>query len=159
MIEDEPEDDDPEIEDIQSVGEFNEEAFRYIVGYVQMKLKKRFPQLEVPDGIEHPGGWDEERGRGKLTIPNQDLIEICRDLNAQFQAFHGDTISKEPEPMETLLKKVLRRQEDNEVYTYVCQMFLKVRFFNRIKFLNVQLRENESAEKIRRCKQQMQHLY
>ena len=120
VIEDEPEDDDPEIEDIQSVGEFNEEAFRYIVGYVQMKLKKRFPQPEVPDGIEHPGGWDEERGRGKLTIPNQDLIEICRDLNAQFQAFHGDTISKEPEPMETLLKKVLRRQEDNENYFYLC---------------------------------------
>ena len=79
--------------------------------------------------------------------------------NQAFQAFHGDLINKEPQPLEKLLNKVLLRQEKNQMYAYVCELFLKVRFFNRIKFLNVKLRENESAEKIHRCKQQMQHLY
>ena len=158
----EPDTNDPDTEDqhvCQSVGEFNEEAFRYIVGYVQKKLVQRFPQLEIPVGIENPDGWVESLSRGKLTVPNQDLIEICRDLNQAFQAFHGDLINKEPRPLEKLLNKVLLRQEKNQMYAYVCELFLKVRFFNRIKFLNVKLRENESAEKIRRCKQQMQHLY
>ena len=45
------------------------------------------------------------------------------------------------------------------VYSYVCNIFLKARFFNRIKHLNVKLKCNESAEKIRKAAQQVQHLY
>ena len=36
---------------------------------------------------------------------------------------------------------------------------MKVRFFNRIKHLNVKLKCNESADKIRKKTQEMQHMY
>ena len=37
----------------------------------------------------------------------------------------------------------------------ICDIFLKVRFFNRIKHLNVKLKCNESADKIRERNQEM----
>ena len=42
------------------------------------------------------------------------------------------------------------------VYSYVCNIFHKARFFNRIRHLGVKL--YESAEKIRKAAQQVQHL-
>jgi len=37
--------------------------------------------------------------------------------------------------------------------------FLKVRFFNRIKYLNIELQTLESTEKVRSAKQEAQHKY
>ena len=61
--------------------------------------------------------------RGKLTIPNQDLLEICRDLNEAFEAFHGESIDMDPNPIERLQEQVLAEQEKNDVYSYVCNIF------------------------------------
>ena len=88
-----------------------------------------------------------------------DILEICKELNKDFEAFHGEFIDMSPNPLERLLKEVLAKQEKNDIYEYICEIFLKVRFFNRIKHLNVKLKCNESADKIRKKTQEMQHMY
>ena len=153
---------DKEREDVEQeahVGGHDEEAFRYIVGYVQKKVHEKFPDLVIPEGEKCSSRWIETLSRGKLTIANQDLLEICRDLNEAFEAFHWESIDMDPNPIEKLQEQVLTEQEKNDVYSYVCNIFLTARFFNRIKHLNVKLRCNESAEKIRKAAQQVQHLY
>ena len=69
-------------------------------------------------------------------------------MNEAFEAFHGESIDMDPNPIEKLQEQVLAEQEKNDVYSYVCNIFLTARFFNRIKHLNVKLRCNESAEKL-----------
>ena len=137
----------------------DEEAFRYIAGYVQKKVKEKFPGLIIPEGEKCANKWIENLSRGNLTIPNMDVLEICQDLNKDFEAFHGEFIDMSPNPLERLLKEVLAKQEKNDIYEYICEIFLKVRFFNRIKHLNVKLKCNESADKIRKKTQEMQHMY
>ena len=78
---------------------------------------------------------------------------------SDFEAFHGEFIDMCPNPIKRLLNQVLVKQEENDIYAYICNVFLKLRFFNRIKYLNVKLKCNESAEKICKATQQMQHMY
>ena len=141
------------------VGGHDEEAFRYIAGYVQKKVQAKFPGLVMPEGENCSSRWIETLSRGKLTIPNMDILEICKELNKDFEAFHGEFIDMSPNPLERLLKQVLAKQEKNPIYEYICNIFLKVRFFNRIKHLNVKMKCNESADKIRKRNQEMQHMY
>ena len=137
----------------------DQEAFRYIAGYVQKKVKEKFPGLIIPEGEKCANKWIENLSRGNLTIPNMDVLEICQDLNKDFEAFHGECIDMSPNPIERHLNQVLLKQEENDIYAYICNVFLKLRFFNRIKYLIVKLKCNESAEKICKATQQMQHMY
>ena len=137
----------------------SQEGFRYVVGYVQKKLLQKFPGIHIPKATEEKNRWIETLNKGQLTIPNADLINICQELNTEFEQFHGDKIYMGEAPMETLLSLVLEKSERSEIFDYIAEIFLKVRFFNRIKWMNANIKADESAEKIRRCKQVMQHLY
>ena len=62
--------------------------------------------------------------------------------------------------MKELLNDVTAKLSCNtKELTYVIQLFLKIRFFNRLKWLNEQHQLKESTEKIRRLKQRAQHMY
>ena len=62
--------------------------------------------------------------------------------------------------MEELLNDVTAKLNcHTKELTYVIQLFLKIRFFNRLKWLNEQHQLKESTEKIRRLKQRAQHMY
>ena len=43
----------------------------------------------------------------KLTVPNNNLVSLCKKLDSQFSLFHGEKIDMEPEPIELLLNVVL----------------------------------------------------
>ena len=71
--------------------------------------------------------------------------------------FHGDKIDMEPEPIERLLNVILSELPRDHETVYICTLFVEVRFVNRIKLLNVQLKTAESSEKVRAMKQTAQH--
>ena len=135
------------------------EGFRYVVGYVQQKAKKKFPTMYLSGGI--PKGWLKLLSRGSLTHPNEALVNLCQKLEEEFGKFHGTNIDRGPNPMERLMAKCmgdLLLPLDKKT-VYIVKLFLKLRFFNRIKWLNIQQRLSESSEKIRTGKQQLQHIY
>ena len=76
------------------------------------------------------------------------FLELCKKLEESFSTFHGDKISKAPNAIELLSQKVSVKYNNN-ILNYICNMYLKVRFFNRIKYLNNVLKRKEAAEKIR----------
>lgn len=63
----------------------------------------------------------------------------------------------EPEPIERLLNVILSELPRDHETVYICTLFVEVRFVNRIKLLNVQLKTAESSEKVRAMKQTAQH--
>ena len=135
------------------------EGFRYVVGYVQQKAKKKFPNMGLPGGI--PKGWLQLLSRGGLTHPNEALVNLCEKLEAVFVDFHGTDINREPNPMERLMAKCMTQLNlplDKKT-VYIVKLYLKLRFFNRIKWLNTQQRLSESKEKIRSGKQHLQHIF
>ena len=124
------------------------EAMRHMAGYVQRKAEKQFPGLSIPKGEEEDGGWLEKINRGGLTIPCEAFLALCQKLEQSFISFHGEGISKAPNAIDLLSRKV-SIEYDNIVLKYICNLYLKVRFFNRIKYLNNILKRKEAAEKIR----------
>ena len=129
-----------------------------MVGYVQRKLKTKYPNYEISEGSSE--GWLKVLSRGNLINPNERLVSLCEYLESEFAKFHGLGISRSYDPMKELLNDVTAKLSCNtKELTYVIQLFLKIRFFNRLKWLNEQHQLKESTEKIRRLKQRAQHMY
>ena len=130
-----------------------------MVGYVQKKTIRKFPTLKLQHGV--PKGWLNLLSRGGLTHPNEALVKLCSILESKFVEFHGQDIDRRPNPLERLFSEAmsdLNLPLDKKTI-YVVKLFLKIRFFNRIKWLNSQQKLSESAEKIRTSKQKSQHVY
>ena len=149
------EDDDPQALDGTKI----EEGFKYVVGYIQRKTVKKFPKLHLPMGDISEGSWISAVSRGHLISPCDRIVKICKKLEAEFNIFHGDNIDMEPNPMERLLDQALRKRENNEIDNYIVSLYLRFRFFKRLKYLNIKDMYAASAEKIRKNIQTMQHLY
>ena len=129
-----------------------------MVGYVQRKLQTKYPNFDISEGSSE--GWLKLLSRGNLVNPNDRLVSLCEFLESEFAKFHGADISRSYNPMEELLNDVTAKLNcHTKELTYVIQLFLKIRFFNRLKWLNEQHQLKESTEKIRRLKQRAQHMY
>ena len=78
--------------------------------------------------------------------------------NGEFCRFHGNKINKNPKPIETLVEEIMKNKQPSRVLHYVCELYVKVRFFNRLKYLNIQIKAKEASERIRKLKQIAQHI-
>ena len=124
-----------------------------MVGYVQKKAVKKFPTLKLPQGV--PQGWIHLLSRGGLTHPNEALVKLCTKLEAQFVQFHGEDIDRRPKPLERLFSTSMSNLNlplDKKTI-YIVKLFLKIRFFNRIKWLNCPslLKKSEATKKVSTC--------
>ena len=129
-----------------------------MVGYVQRKLQTKYPNFDISEGSSE--GWLKLLSRGNLVNPNDRLVSLCEFLESEFAKFHGADISRSYNPMEELLNDVTAKLNcHTKELTYVIQLFLKIRFFNRLKWLNELHQLKESTEKICRLKQRAQHMY
>ena len=79
-------------------------------------------------------------------------IKVCRQPLPKFARICG-------KHFERLQAAVQTKFLSDEVTQYIIKLFLKVRFYNRIKWLNVDQKANLSSEKIRGSKQTCQHLF
>ena len=134
------------------------EGFRYIVGYVQRRVKLKFPNLEIQPG-QPKDGWIEKISRGFLTIPNCEIQNQCEALESIFIQFNSHRINMDPDPIKKLTELGKAHCPTSIESNYIVELYMKMRFFQRIKFLNTQLKADESSEKIRKLKQSGQHIY
>ena len=133
--------------------ESSEEALHYIAGFVASKLKLKYPKL-IAENERTEKKWINLKSYGHLYIPSKDLFHKLAILEKEFCSFHGDTIDTSPQPIERLTKKVIC--ENPEIPPEVAQLFIKIRFFHRIKFLN---NKREGSLRIRNIKQKTQFMY
>ena len=140
----------------------SEEALKYIVGYVGHKIRKKYPcQLDpTAPTIPAQGTWIEAKSRGKLVCPTLSLWDTVTKYSRLFDEFHGKTIYMGPLPIETLVYLIVQEYGlVEQIDMYAAELFVKVRFFHRIKILNEMVKSNEAKEKLRKMKQKAQFLF
>ena len=77
-----------------------------------------------------------------------------------FDKFHGEVIDFRPNPMDRLHKLICEKFKlSGEVEQYVVSLFIKIRFFHRIKILNEKLAAEENSNRIRKSKQESQFMF
>ena len=126
-----------------------------------MQAKKKYPGQckdfihNCPTGEE--GRWIEMKSRGWLTIPSDCFMAKIVLWEEQFVRFHGDKIDLKPNPIERLIEECIQGQNlKDKRMVFMASVFVKTRFFHRIKLLN---KEAKLKEKIRSGKQQSQFMY
>lgn len=131
----------------------------YIAGYIHRKLKTKFPDEFEGEQKVH-SAWISLKSRGGLTQPTVTVADLCDRLNNYFVNFHGDDINREPMPLERL-KDIVKSVEGNlsPCLDFAVSLYIKIRFFNRLKMLNNRLKTSDKREKIRKLKQLSQHMF
>ena len=69
------------------------------------------------------------------------------NFSQTFDRFHGKSIDFRPNPIERLQKNIVEKYKltaEHEIYA--ANVFIKVRFFNRIKILNEGLKASEKKK-------------
>ncbi|KAL3271835.1 hypothetical protein HHI36_022305 [Cryptolaemus montrouzieri] len=98
------------LDEFERKEKINDEALKYIAGYVAYKFKNKYRSLgdkySIPvDNVVAPHDWIELFSRGGLLTPNGELLEAARILNAEFYATHRTTLSKEKHIFRKLTEK------------------------------------------------------
>ena len=97
---------------------------------------------------------DKIKCRGNLVIPSRELFLTVTLLEKEFCTFHGKTIDMAREPIERLLKSM--RLKNPSIPTDIINLFVKIRFFQRIRHLNV---SKQGHHMIRNLKQKGQFMF
>ena len=99
-----------------------------------MKLGSKYDFLEKKDEDKSTLRWIELKRRGNLRVPSEKFFKTCQSFEQHFLEFHGETVNLNHDPIGTLctLIKDLYPEWPDEVI----KLFVKVRFFHRIKVLN-----------------------
>jgi len=121
-------------EDTNDNGSTNE-FLHYISGFIANKLRSVHPNLVDSSQQMSSKKWIKLKCRGNLVIPSRELFLTVTLLEKEFCTFHGKTIDMEREPIERLAKSM--RSKNPFVPTDIINLFVKIRFFQRIRHLNV----------------------
>ena len=117
------------------VEEDDEEAFNYVAGYIGHKLGFQ------PSNEQHQINWISKVGGGKLHQPKEELIQMCRNCDQEFSNFHRLSIRKVKNPLKKLEDKIAMKFP--LIPQKVSKLFIKVKFYARLKRLNFKLKERQ----------------
>ena len=145
------EDDLPELPDSTT-----EEALAYIAGYIAYKLKESTPGLSKPMGLG-THAWINIKSRGYLTNPSNELLTAVKKFEVIFCSIHGDDVSRQKDPMGVTILAI--QSSHPEWPENVIKLFVKIRFFHRIKSLNMRLYNAKYGENVRTYKQISQFIF
>jgi hypothetical protein len=128
---------------------------KYIAGYVKFRLTTKFPNARDPfPPMKAEGSWIELKSRGGLQYPSDVLVAMFKKWGFFFDGFHGPDVYRGDKPIDKLVNIIVRKEDlRSEVDKYVAEMFVRVRFFQRIKLLNERVKANEKKETLRKMKQ------
>ena len=99
--------------------------------------------------------WITLKDTGGLIYPSDSLMCEIQDMEKRFKVFHGEKIDMKPEPIARLVDIIL---EKSALQREVIEFFVKIRFFRRIKELNMKplMLEGRGEGGVRAHKQQAQ---
>ena len=132
------------------IPELNVEARDYVAGYITHKLK-----LSASNDRK-PNSWISLKGEGRLKEPNEKLKEIVAICDNIFDQVLGRGLSDLKNPLEKLKTEILNQNPDFP--PQIVTLFCKVKFYSRIKVLNVNLKLSRMKNSVRSLEQMGQFL-
>ena len=104
--------------------------------------------MDTPKDGEIPqNNWISKKNRGGLMQPQQCFCLRIFNFSRTFYLFHGKTIDFHPNPIERLQKIIVEKYKlTAEHKIYAAHVFIKFRFFNRIKILNEGVKASEKMK-------------
>ena len=124
------------------------EVLHYISGFIANKLKSKHPQLVTQESSTKR--WIDLKSRGHIVYPSSDLFHLVTILEKEFCIFHGKTVDMNKDPIGRLVAQM--SQNHPHVPKDIISLFVKIRFFHRIKHLNVAI--NKLGHHMIRCLKQ-----
>ena len=110
----------------------NIEAKNYVIGFVGRKLGFKLKQ-----NSSEPS-WVSLKGKGRLFEPRQDLKNVCETSDRMFNIFHGNGLRKCKYPFDSLCKQIMK--ENPSFPVKVVKLYCRVKFFARLRHLNLDIK-------------------
>ena len=113
-------------------------------------VKGEMDQTEAP--------WIDIQNRGSLFYPSDSLVRTISTCEERFLSFHGKDINRDHDPIG---RTVMYIMEDKSIQfpRSVVNLFVKIRFFQRIKILNDALKFKHKTNNVRSFKQKAQFTF
>ena len=147
-----------EVRTLDKLGELQKksanEAVSYIAGYIAKKL---WNKVEGLTSETTTSSWIKLKNRGSLFFPSKELVESIHHYEAVFARLHGEDICRQPDPMGRTTEAILKI--DQTWPKPVVDLFVKIRFFQRIRVLNSHLKEKHKTNCVRNLKQKAQFIF
>ena len=70
-----------------------EQGLDHICGYIAFKLQNKFPFLGSKERTESSSKWTAVLSCGGLYYPSQEFASASKQFDAEFEKFHGGTLS------------------------------------------------------------------
>ena len=109
-------------------------TLQYIAGRISKKLSTEFPELK--GSRNESCTWINLKNSGGLDYPSNSFMEDVKKMEIEFRLFHGEKINMSPNPIENLSTLIMKKSTLPE---RVILYFVKIRFFHRLKELNLKL--------------------
>ena len=126
-----------------------EEALRYIGGYIVKKFSIKYPHLgnqETCDTSDR--SWIEFKSRGNLHFPSKEFFLQLTKLREVFNSIHGQSLRVGKNCFKTLENELEKaaRELGMEIPEDVLKFFAKISVFFRIRHLNNAIRINKKLK-------------
>jgi len=131
----------------------SKQALIYVCGFIAKKLSTKVPGLVRGSEDKTNCDWIDLKSRGSLVYPPKDLLEEVEKI---FQKIHGESLDRGRDPIEKTFSAIAAIS--NRWPREVIKLFVNVRFFSRLKKLNVIFKE-KSKNNVRTLKQTAQFMF
>lgn len=144
-------------------GVIEEEALRYIGGYVVRKFVMKYPNLgnKTVDNGQSSETWIDHVNKGDLYTPSPEFLSQLKVMRDLFNTVHGKSLCEGKGCVQTLCKEMkellsaMRKEGELEVPLEVIYFFAKISIYFKIRYENTLIknkkRQNEpSREAVRK---------
>lgn len=109
----------------------NQEGLKYIAGYVAHRFRDKYTNLGTLTKeltfIKDEPDWLPFISRGKLLYPSDELMEVARTIEAEFNKFHGNSLSYEKFIFSKLASKTMEKLPHINIAQEVVLCFARTR--------------------------------
>lgn len=133
------------------------EGLKFIAGYVAYRFKDKYPNLNLGSQTRliqstRSPDWIEFLSRGNLIHPSDEMIELARLVEIEFQKFHKNFFSKEANIFNKLLEKV--RMAPTEIAKKIPEEILlcliRTRTYIKLRHLNKKISFENCKRKLQK---------
>jgi hypothetical protein len=114
-------------------------------------LNKYHATVPLKKDENNLNSWIYAKGEGRLTEPSSELKEMVAKCDILFDAYHGNSLRVGKNPLAKLNSMILT--EYPSFPPKIVELFCRVKFFSRIKDMNIQLKLSRGKSSVRSLKQ------
>jgi len=131
---------------LQELCEFGGED--YLAGYIASKIKESWMRLANENLTRFPESWTQTVSRGNLVTPSYVWLNLFRMLNSKFNSFHKSDEKYQFNRTEGVVRLLQEKLilEHPDIPEKILKMFVRVRTFIRVKYLNKFREQKNQAE-------------